>query len=112
MTRSGVAPICTEVPRSLREWKTEFFYISSRIIPRKMKFFKGNQVPDYRIPGGETEEWFARISASPSPLRHFLENSLVLLGMSRIWNSDGRVPVVRVNDAGKCVCFGFLLDLF
>ena len=106
--RSKVATIASDPPRSLHDWKSQFFFISAEAIPLAMRFLQGKEVPEVKVGPYEEADWFKAVSAKATPLREYAEYALVLLGMSRIWEDPKRVPIIKDNGVGKYFLFIFM----
>ncbi|KAL8201930.1 hypothetical protein R6Q57_011077 [Mikania cordata] len=82
------------VTPSVKDWKNQFFWVSSKILPFE-PFFRDPKEPVYEISLLDSTinlDYHRLLVANKTHMRSFSEEMLVLGGLSRYWDKPDRMP--------------------
>ncbi|KAJ0427579.1 hypothetical protein HanHA300_Chr17g0636751 [Helianthus annuus] len=95
-----ISPMVT----TLGSWKDRFFWISESIVPFRLVWRHPDAMLNKLKPFESELDCLKAIRKCPSRLRPFPERLLVLMGVSTLWDSPDRDPVLMRYDQGMMFC--------
>nr|GEW03462.1 hypothetical protein [Tanacetum cinerariifolium] len=96
--RRDPSPICIDDNIScMKSWKSGLFLIDQRVVPVYMSWrHPSSAIDDPKPPAGSYSQYdVRRLSAHVVKLRNIPEGVLVLSGLSQVWKSQTRDPIIK-----------------
>ncbi|KAD5960271.1 hypothetical protein E3N88_11743 [Mikania micrantha] len=106
-------PCGGKVLHCLRDWKTRFFFVSERFLPRPLPCRDLKRVIDDPSPPllDCDRRLYKLLVRNASPALGFLEPLLVMVGMSNLWSKPGQRPAI-LEDGEVCALFCEVSSIF